>query len=53
MWFCPACHHRIFEEYFVLDNIETQFPAVFARFYGSLAARTCRQCGHVHPAPEK
>jgi 3-hydroxyanthranilate 3,4-dioxygenase len=53
MWFCPACHHKIFEEYFVLDNIETQFPAVFARFYGSLAARTCEQCGHVHPAPEK
>jgi 3-hydroxyanthranilate 3,4-dioxygenase len=53
MWFCPSCNNKLFEEYFHLVDIETQFGPVFDRFYGSLEHRTCRQCGHVHPAPAK
>ena len=53
LWFCERCNHKLYEEFFTLQNIETDFPAVFDRFYRSLEARTCRQCGLVHPAPEK
>ncbi|MEO5813391.1 MAG: 3-hydroxyanthranilate 3,4-dioxygenase [Rhodanobacter sp.] len=53
MWFCEQCNHKLYEEYFVLDSIEHDFPPVFERFYRSLDARTCGVCGHVHPAPDK
>ena len=41
------------EEFFTLGNIETDFPAVFERFYRSTEARTCAACGHLNPAPDK
>jgi 3-hydroxyanthranilate 3,4-dioxygenase len=47
MWFCENCNHKLYEEYFHLENIETQFPPVFDRFFGSEENRTCRQCGTV------
>lgn len=53
LWFCEKCNNLLYEEYFHLENIETQFPPVFERFYASEDARTCGKCGHVHPAPEK
>jgi 3-hydroxyanthranilate 3,4-dioxygenase len=53
MWFCEQCNHKLYEEYFVLKNIETDFPAVFERFYRSIDARTCKHCGHLNPTPEK
>lgn len=52
-WYCPNCNNKLYEEFFPLGNIETDFPAVFDRFYSSLEHRTCRRCGHVHPAPER
>jgi 3-hydroxyanthranilate 3,4-dioxygenase len=33
--------------------VETQFPPVFERYYRSVEHRTCRACGHIHPAPER
>ena len=53
MWFCERCNHKLYEEFFHLRDIEKDFPAVFEHFYRSLDARTCRQCSHVNPAPEK
>ena len=53
MWFCEQCNHKLYEEFFPLQNIETDFPAVFDRFYSSREHRTCRNCGHVNPAPSK
>lgn len=53
IWFCEKCNNKLYEEYFHLENIETQFPPVFQRFYDSEEARTCSECGHVHPAPSK
>jgi 3-hydroxyanthranilate 3,4-dioxygenase len=53
MWFCEKCNHKLFEEFFELHDIEKDFPAVFDRFYRSLEARTCQQCGHVNPAPAR
>ena len=53
LWFCERCNHKLYEEYFVLDSIEDDFPPVFDRFYGSHEARTCIQCGHLNPAPAR
>ena len=53
LWFCERCNHKLYEEFFALNDIERDFPAVFERFYRSRDARTCKQCGHVNPAPEK
>ncbi len=52
-WYCESCNHKLYEEYFVLENIETQFPAVFEKFYRSKEHRRCDQCGHMNPAPAK
>ena len=51
MWFCQQCNHKLYEEYFVLENIETQFPIVFEHFFSSTEHRTCDRCGALHPAP--
>ncbi len=51
MWFCEECHHKLYEEYFHLVDIETQFPPVFDRFYSSEERRRCGNCGYVNPAP--
>ncbi len=50
-WYCERCNHRLYEEHFALENIETQFAAVFDRFYSSIERRTCSECGHLNPAP--
>ena len=33
MWFCENCNEKLYEEYFVLTNIMTQFQEVFERYY--------------------
>jgi 3-hydroxyanthranilate 3,4-dioxygenase len=53
LWFCENCNAKVYEEYFHLHDIETDFPPVFDRFYSSREHRTCRVCGHVNPAPAK
>lgn len=47
LWFCKTCHHKLYEEYFPLTDIETQFPAVFERFYTSQHTK-CPQCGELN-----
>jgi len=47
MWFCEQYHEKLYEEYFVLKNIEKDFPPVFDRFFGTVANRTCKSCGAV------
>jgi 3-hydroxyanthranilate 3,4-dioxygenase len=53
MWFCERCHHKLYEEFFTLRDIEQDFPPVFERFYRSKQNRTCKACGHEHPVPAK
>lgn len=50
-WYCERCNHKLYQEFFALSNIETQFGAVFDRFYSSTDKRTCSECGHLAPAP--
>jgi 3-hydroxyanthranilate 3,4-dioxygenase len=44
-WYCASCHHKLYEEFFHLDNIETNFGAVFDRYFGSKHEK-CQNCGH-------
>jgi len=43
LWFCERCNAKLYEEYFHLHDIETDFPPVFDRFYSSREHRTCRE----------
>ena len=49
MWYCDNCNHLLYEEYLYIDDIVGQLPPIFDRFYGSVANRTCDNCGTVMP----
>lgn len=51
LWFCENCNHKLYEEYFVLTDIVTQFQTVFEKFYSSPDLRTCDKCGSVMEPP--
>ena len=51
IWFCDRCNHRVYEEYFLLEDIVTQLKAIMERFYASADLRTCPNCSHVQPIP--
>lgn len=44
-WYCEKCESKLYEEFFRLTDIETQFPAVFERYYNSEHVN-CKKCGH-------
>lgn len=50
-WYCETCSNLLYEEFFALTDIETQFPPVFERFFGSQAHRTCQRCHAIMQAP--
>jgi 3-hydroxyanthranilate 3,4-dioxygenase len=50
-WYCENCGHRLFMEQVAVSDIETQLPAIFARFYASTAHRTCAVCGTIMAPP--
>jgi 3-hydroxyanthranilate 3,4-dioxygenase len=51
-WYCQNCGSLLYEEYFELKNIETQFQGVFTRFFGNQDLRTCKNCGTVMEPPQ-
>ena len=51
LWFCENCNNKLYEEYFQLEDITTQFQGVFEKFYGSEDLRTCKNCGAVMEPP--
>ena len=51
MWFCEKCDNKLHEEFLHVTDIVKDLPPVFARFYGSVDARTCKRCGTVLPLP--
>ena len=53
MWFCDQCNEKLYEQFFHLEDIETQFAGIFAVFYASKLLRTCGGCGELHPVPGK
>jgi 3-hydroxyanthranilate 3,4-dioxygenase len=50
-WYCESCNTLLYQERFELQDIETQFPPVFDRFFGSLSLRTCRNCHAIMQPP--
>lgn len=51
IWFCEKCNTKLYEEYFVLNDITSQFQEIFVKFYGSEDLRTCKSCGHKMEPP--
>ncbi len=51
LWFCENCNAKLYEEYFELTDITTQFQGVFKRFYGDESLRTCKNCASVMQPP--
>jgi 3-hydroxyanthranilate 3,4-dioxygenase len=51
LWFCENCNHKLYEEYFTLTDIMTQFQGVFKTFYGSEVLRTCKKCNTIMQPP--
>lgn len=51
LWFCEKCNSKLYEKYFPLTNIVTQFQGTFTEFYGSEELRTCKSCGHIMQPP--
>ncbi len=52
LWYCENCNHKLYEEYFELEDIVTQLPIVMKKFYASESLKTCIECGHEMEAPE-
>jgi 3-hydroxyanthranilate 3,4-dioxygenase len=50
-WYCENCGHCLFLQRVAVQNIETQLPGIFSRFYSSIQRRTCAACGTVLQAP--
>jgi 3-hydroxyanthranilate 3,4-dioxygenase len=50
-WYCESCAALLYQERFALSDIETQFPPIMARFFGSLSLRTCRHCHAIMQPP--
>ncbi len=48
-WYCLECNHLIYDVELQVTDIVVDLPPVFEKFYGSDSARTCAQCGALHP----
>ena len=48
-WYCLSCHAMIYRVEVQLKSIVRDLPPLFEAFYSNHSARTCRQCGAVHP----
>jgi 3-hydroxyanthranilate 3,4-dioxygenase len=53
MWFCEKCNHKLYEEYFHLEDIVAQLPPIMQKFYDTPDLRTCKNCGAVMEPPVK
>jgi 3-hydroxyanthranilate 3,4-dioxygenase len=48
-WYCPNCNALVHEVELQVRDIVADLPPVFTAFYADEQARTCKQCGTVHP----
>jgi 3-hydroxyanthranilate 3,4-dioxygenase len=53
LWFCESCTTKLYEEDFTLDNIETDMPKIFDKYYSDEHKRTCPNCQALMAPPEK
>jgi 3-hydroxyanthranilate 3,4-dioxygenase len=52
LWYCENCNNLLYEEYFVLKDIVTQFPGIMKNFYDSEERKCCKKCGAKMDAPK-
>ena len=55
-WYCFECEHRVHRAEVALDGpdgIVKQLPIMFDAFHNSTEARTCPNCGAIHPGKGK
>jgi len=48
-WYCPNCNALVHEVEVQVRDIVTDLPPLFEAFYESIEARTCPNCGNMHP----
>jgi 3-hydroxyanthranilate 3,4-dioxygenase len=48
-WYCMECHHLVHEVELQVRDIVADLPPVFNAFYADQSARTCGNCGALHP----
>jgi 3-hydroxyanthranilate 3,4-dioxygenase len=46
-WYCPRCSALVHRVEVNVQNIVTDLPPLFERFYSG--RRECPKCGHIHP----
>ncbi len=51
-WFCFECGGLVHRVELPVANIVTDLPPLFEAFYADEAARTCPECGALHPGRE-
>lgn len=52
-WYCENCGNKLYEEFVKLDDIVTQLPPIFEKFWSDMDKRTCKKCGTVIQPPAK
>ncbi|MFI5706451.1 3-hydroxyanthranilate 3,4-dioxygenase [Kribbella sp. NPDC051620] len=48
-WYCENCNHLVHEVELQVRDIVADLPPVFTEFYSDENARTCGNCGTLHP----
>jgi 3-hydroxyanthranilate 3,4-dioxygenase len=48
-WYCFECKTRVHRVEVPLNNIVTDLPPLYEAFHQDEAARTCKNCGTLHP----
>ena len=51
LWFCEHCNHKLYEEFFQLEDIETDFPRCSTISTPRASTAPATHCGHLNPAP--
>ena len=52
-WYCENCNNKLYRKKFKLDDIESDMPAIFDKYYGSAKKRTCKKCNSIMEPPKK
>ena len=53
LWFCENCTTKLYEEDFTVENIETDMPKIFDKYYNDTDKRKCPNCGELMNPPTK
>lgn len=50
-WYCENCGNKLHEEFLQLEDIVSQLPPIFEKFWNNKDFRTCKKCGTVMEKP--